>query len=535
MRTTFRTFVAAAIAAAVLGGCATAQREVHREGVLSTVEIQRQQRELMEAAKQSEQRRLAAQEVSHPYVAGNTRPLAREVTMPTQLRDSVKVTALFQRAPVDLTTATRQLSEATGLLITATPDALMPASAFAPKTSVVAAAPAAPPGTASAMASSPQVVVAVAGAPIWQVLDDVARQIGAAWRPTSSGAEFFRVETRVFDLQGVASIANTSVNLGRNAQQNALFTSESKSGFRTTDQNVLAGIRGTVDAMLTTGGKAVYSDEHQNVVITDTPASVERIAEFIARRNKAMTRRVRVVLEAVEVTAKDDSDASIDWNLVYNAVKASGTTTGPATMGTANSGLISLTQKTGPFAGSSLLVQALSEVGTVVSRRTFPFITTSGKPVTQAIRSTFNYVDQVQAATTATTVSAPIAPTVTQKDETVGTFVTLIPTAKEDGTIFLSIAFDVTTLDSLVPFTVGQGAAAVTVQQKTIGGQGVVEEVPVRSGQTVVIGGLELVTGQDTQRRLAKGVPMLFGGADKTTLQRTQMVLMVTAVTEEGV
>ena len=112
---------------------------------------------------------------------------------------------------------------------------------------------------------------------------------------------------------------------------------------------------------------------------------------------------------------------------------------------------------------------------------------------------------------------------------------TLVPTAKDDGTIFLSVSFDVTSAQPLTPFTVGAGTSAITVQQKVIDGTGIIQEVPVRSGQTVVIGGIDLTTGQDNERRLGKGAPMLLGGSDKTSVQRTQMVLLVTAVAEEGV
>lgn len=152
-----------------------------------------------------------------------------------------------------------------------------------------------------------------------------------------------------------------------------------------------------------------------------------------------------------------------------------------------------------------------------------------------AIRSTFNYVDQVQTTASSSNTLYAQAPTVSQRDETVGTFLTLLPTAKSDATIFLSVSLDVTNLQSLVPFTVGGGGTAVTVQQKTIDGTGVIQEVPIRSGQSVVIGGLESTLSKDQVRRLAPDAPILLGGSNAASQVRTRTLLIVTAVAEDSI
>jgi hypothetical protein len=86
-----------------------------------------------------------------------------------------------------------------------------------------------------------------------------------------------------------------------------------------------------------------------------------------------------------------------------------------------------------------------------------------------------------------------------------------------------------------VPFTVGSGSSGVTVQQKNIEGSGVIQEVPVRSGQTVVIGGIEQNVLQSTERRLGPNAPIILGGSDSNKITKSRMILLVTAVTEEGI
>jgi type IVB pilus formation R64 PilN family outer membrane protein len=527
---------AVAMATLLTAGCATSPRDTARaERQATNDRIVEGHSALRASVEDNERRRIAAQDVPRPFIAGNTMPLARDVSMPAQLRRSVPTTANFSRAPVDLDTALRQISEATGMVVTATADANMPASMFAPRTFGPAASGAA--AAAGPIFAPSRVTLPIGATPLWALLDDVARQGSLSWRPLPNGAEFFRVETRVFQIAGTPQAANTSASLGRNGGTQ-VFEATSKTAFSTADQNVLRGLMQTVDAMLSIGGKAQMSPENQTLVVTDTPANLARVEKFIGEQNRIMSRRVRVILEVLEVVDKDASEVGVDWNLLYGSASRALTNLSPQNLTASQAGQISVGPTSGPFAGSALVIRALSDVGVVVNRRFFPFLTTSGRPVTQAIRSTFNYVDQVQATTvpTGSTISVSgTAPTVTQKEETVGTFVTMVPTAKADDTIFLSLSFDVTSAQPLVPFTVGSSASQVTVQQKTIDGTGFIQELPVRSGQTVLVGGLESQTTQDSVRRLIPGASMLFGGSNTTKLTKTRLLLLVTAVAEEGV
>lgn len=514
-------------AAGVLSACAPSlksRNSADHDEAASLVRSRQQQ--MRSQILEAEARRLASQEVSRPYVAGKSIPMSRDARMPDPLRASVPVTAYFANTPVDLATALRQISTTTNINITATPDALMPPAAFSSKTGVSS-----PPVFAPALVS-----LRANGTPLWKLLDDIAAQVQASWRPTQNGAEFYRVETRSYELMTIPQVAATSASLGRNGSGSNAFNSDSKTSFTMKDANQIDGIKTTVDSMISTGGKFSISVENQTLVVTDTPQAHARIENFVKRQNKVMTRRVRMLVEAIEVVSKDGSDFGIDWNLVYNTTSSALSGSSPSGLTSAQAGTINLTQMVGPLTGSGVVIKALNEIGTVVNRRVFPFITSSGRPITQALRTTFNYVDQVQTTAIASSTTAVTqAPTVSQKDETVGTLLTLVPNAKTDGTVFLSVSFDVTSAEPLRPYTVGTGANAVTVQQKTINGSGVIQEVPVRNGRTEVIGGIELLTAQNTSRRLGEEVPILAGGSNSSTSSKSVTVLLVTAVIEEGI
>src|SRR3546814_18738259 len=87
--------------------------------------------------------------------------------------------------------------------------------------------------------------------------------------------------------------------------------------------------------------------------------------------------------------------------------------------------------------------KAWGRVGRVVRRSSFPVLTQNRRPVTHAVRTTFSYIDKVQ--TTALGQSAGVAlpsVSVSQREETVGSLLTLVPDAQDDGQILLSVAYD---------------------------------------------------------------------------------------------
>src|SRR5690606_7139715 len=160
------------------------------------------------------------------------------------------------------------------------------------------------------------------------------------------------------------------------------------------------------------------------------------------------------------------------------------------------SGALTATASTGRWAGSSAIIRALNEVGVVLRHTSVPMVTLNRRPVTHAVRTTFSWIDQVQ--TTATPalggggVSAALpSVSVSQKEETVGQFLTLVPDAQEDGQVLLAVSYDNTVAQPLTSITFGEGSASVQIQQLTIEGSGSVQQVELRPGQPMIVSGFD--------------------------------------------
>lgn len=518
--------ILAAACLAALSGCASVDTI---KGTQQLIEMDQNRsaqnlQNFQDAIQQAQQRRLEAQEVAVPFIAGNAVPLSREVNLPDALKANLPINALFSNQPVAFDEALRQLSAATGLVISATPDALQEAASFAPRTK----------GDKSPVQPPPKAMIQARNTPIWKVLDDVAAQTRTWWRPTASGAEFYRLVTRQYDLSFVPQTVSTKATLGRNTAAQGAFAADTQTSFTMDGLSQSDAIKTASETMLSGAGRATFVRETQTLVVVDTPEVHELVEGYIKRLNAIFNRKIRMTVEAIEVTNKRQMDLGVDWNLVYNTITSALNVSSPVSSVVSSAGAIGYQPALGRYAGSSLVVKALSESGYAVNRSVFPVVTMSGRPITRALRSTFNYVDQVQTNSVASSTNTSVAaPTVTQKDETVGTLLTLVPIAQPDGRILLSAYFDVTSAEPLRPFTIGQGDTAVTVQQKTINGSSSIQEVTVRSGRTELIGGVDVVSRAATDRSLSEDAPVFLGGSTSRGNTKSITVLLVTAVIED--
>lgn len=475
-------------------------------------------------------------EVHQPYVLGNSVPLGRELALPPGLQRQVKAEVFFRgAAEVDLPTAALQLTRALGVPIRIRPDALQHPTQFTAKGPAGSA-----PATALARPVTVNLVVSdMSGA---DILDHITHQSGTHWRYENGVVEIYRLVTRVFEIRTPAAKVSVATGLGRAGTQGGAFESTSQTKVEQSGVDVVQEIKAQVDAMLTRGGTVVASNG--TLVVTDTAETVTRIAELLEQENRALTRRITLLFEAIEVSTHDNQALAVNWDLLFKrlADAAAGvradiaTLESPRPLNSSNVGRLGLTVAGATrYAGSAVILEALAEQGSVVHHTRVPMSTLNRRPVQYAVRTNFDYVSSIQVSTVASSAGTTTAPAITQKEETVGTVLTVTPTAFEGGQIVLNLAYDNTVLRSLEPYAAGNGPAALsTVQQKTIDGSGTVQSVALRSGQTVVISGIEKVADQFDQRRLDPWAPLVAGGANRTQRATSTTVLLVTAIAEEG-
>ncbi|MFG0230553.1 hypothetical protein [Achromobacter sp. 413638] len=521
--------------------------------------------------------RAKGQVVELPWIAGRPQPLAREVALPPALRANVNTTMLFENSATDLKTLAERIQLATGILTQVAPDALLPSEYFLPRLGsdqlavpssnsagadvlvpalVPTLTPALTPAAAIDRDAGPTLPHGVARtkmeplpagkAPLASVLDSITLRLGVYWRYDDKvGAiRFYRTETRTFNVRALAMATEASLELGLSGSggsnnSSGQFASQNRSKYSAGQAKPADAVLAKVSQYLTRAGVVKAADgAASSIVVTDTKDALDDVARFIEAENRVLSRSVRMVFEEITVQRDHTSQAAVDWQLLFNSLGRANLATGAAPgalLDTSKAaGSLGATVGAGPFAGSKLILSALNEIGTVVRHTSIPILAANLRPVTRALRETFPYVKDLQQTQSTSNTSAPTV-TVTQDEKTIGTFLTVVPNAQDDGRVLLTVSYDDTRLiGGLKKEVFGSPENPSFVQQPRIGGQGAIQQVELRPGQPVVIGGYEQAAGNATRRRLDEKAPMLLGGSDAAQDQQLLTVLVVTAIPEEG-
>ncbi|WP_116521415.1 type II secretion system protein GspD [Achromobacter insuavis] len=520
--------------------------------------------------------RARGQVVDLPWIAGRPQPLARDVSLPAALRANINTTLLFEGGAPDLVTLAARIQLATGILTQVSPDALLPREYFLPRLGsdqvavntaavadggsevlVPALVPALVPEVAVDRAQGPALPrntsrtrmrpFPAGEAPLSTVLDAEALRRGVYWRydPQVGAIRIYRTETRTFYVKALELTPETSLELGLSGQggsQNAdgQFASQNRSKYSTVGQGVPAdAVIAKVSQFLTRAGVVKAANGAANsIVVTDTKDALDAVSRFLEAENRIMSRSVRMLFEEITVQLNRTSQAALDWRLIYDSLgranAAAGQAPGALLDSTKAAGALGATVGSGPFAGSKLLLNALNEMGTVVRHTTIPLLASNLRPATLAAHQNVPYIKDLQQTQSTSNVTAPTV-TVTQDEKTVGTFLTVVPNAQDDGRVQLTVSYDDTRLlGALKKVEFGSPDYPSYVQQANIGGQGAILQVELRPGQVALIGGLEQSSGNSTRRRLDENAPIALGGSDSALDSKQITLLLMTAIPEEG-
>ncbi len=490
----------------------------------------------------------AEDDVALPWLSGKSIPLSKDVTIPEPLRKNVKLTTLQTGCTTNLSSIAGCLSGLIRVPIRIKPDALMPLSAFIPRRSAAAGtgaaaalAPAAPTTTAAVVgtaqpqantqAASQQFSLQAVEMPLNDLLTVIDSAFSVNHRLADDGAiEFYRLETKNLRLKAMAQTMTASSKLSTG------FSDTSTTSFDIKSADPITTMRSTLLAMGTMAGDVMVSPDTKAVTVTDTPEAIARITAYLEEENKRLTRRVTLIVEEILVSRADLSQFSIDWTMVYGKLTGvANTFSSPATLVNANVGKIGWnTQGSGKAAGSGLLIQALNQQGLVAQVRSFPVSTLNGSPYSLSLPTIFDYVDKASTTVAASTTGTIITPSVSQASDKIGTYLTITPDSQDDGQILVSMKFE-NRSGTLVPYTLTSSGGSVTLQQRNIDEISSIAKTVLRVGVPTVFGGLSEIADESTQRRLGADAPILLGGSDNIKQNKRSLILVVTAIAEDGV
>ncbi|WP_146183303.1 hypothetical protein [Limnohabitans sp. JirII-29] len=505
------------------------------------------QRIAIKRAKNYSPQVLEQQEVDEPWLAGKSVPLARDVSLPAVLRTRLhlsgqgvdvlgqtKVTVISPECNPSTYTLQRLAScimSLVGVPVRIAPDALQPASQFAMRRAGGASVGAAPASGATASGQAELLSVAPVEMDLNTLLDLADATWGVHHRVSDNGTiEIYRLDSRVLRLKALAQKIPSTVTTS------AGFKDESRTTYENTATDALTSMKASLMALGTMAGTLEINPESKSVIVIDTPPAIARMEAYLDSENKRLTRRITLIFEELYVTSKQGRETAIDWNVLYTKTNgATGSLTSPGSLVSDNVGKTGFSAATmGDYAGSTGFIKALDEMGMTVTRRTFPISTLSGNAQTIGLPTIFDYVASVTSSTSSGTTGTFSAPTITQKEDKYGVFLTVTPEAQDDGQILIGLTM-ADRSGTLSGYTVQVNGAGTTVQQRNIKEANLTARTVVRNGVTHMIGGLDEALSDGASRRLDENAPIVLGGSDATSQSKRHMVLLVTAIAEDSI
>ncbi|NIO08569.1 MAG: hypothetical protein GTO40_11405 [Deltaproteobacteria bacterium] len=382
-------------------------------------------------------------------------------------------------------------------------------------------------------------------------LDTLTDLLGLTYRVNRNLIRVSRpsLETRIFSLQYVnlrrTGNSTTSAQIGAGisgglgggasgSSASAAGSGEGAGGQTTittaSETDLWASIEAGVTQLLSSDGKLVLDRQGGNILVTDFPRSLDRIATFLETVEGSVQRQVLIEARLIEVELKGEFRFGIDWSAVAQAGALAGTV-GPAAnnifsqaLAPANTTDFQIGVTSADFNAVVNILSSQGEVNVLSS----PKLTTLNNQ-TAVLRSATDDVFFVTETERVPNTGGGFATftTVTPRTVTVGVVLSITPQVSSDGSVILHVRPTVSRSDGTSDITVDTTTISVPVLD--------VREADVivraEEGQVVVIGGLIDERQVDNEKKVPllgdlPGVGRLFRQTVQTR-DKTELVVLL--------
>jgi type IVB pilus formation R64 PilN family outer membrane protein len=398
------------------------------------------------------------------------------------------------------------------------------------------------------------------------LLDSAAGRFGVYWKYADGAIVFFYTDTRVYQVIAIPGDSKLDANVVSGASNSGGTSSGGMAGgggyaggggmagggmaggtgsgagtaptvssenTANIDMNmqlsVYNGLQSAIKAMLSPAGSVVTSPATGSIAVTDTPDVLERVGEFMEQQNRVLARQVLVNVTVLSVTLSGDDSYGINWGAVYQALgtKFGITNTFSSLVTGANQFSATVISPSSRASGTSAMISALSEQGTVRRKTSASVTTLNDQPVPVQVAQQEGYLAQVS---TLATLNVGSQTSLTPGTVTTGFNLTLLPHILDDGTVMMQFYTNISSLASLTTYNSG----GQSIQLPTVDTRNFLQRVAVKSGQTLVISGYEGTSDQDSKQGVGTPTNYAFGGGYSATHSREIIVILITPITMNG-
>lgn len=373
------------------------------------------------------------------------------------------------------------------------------------------------------------------------LLDQISARMGISWEyhPEDGAIYFNRYVTRTYLLHILPGATTQQASVGKTGSSGVGFSATSSSAISTNVDTWLT-IETEIKAMMTDKGKLAVSPSTQTVTVTDVRATMDRVAEYVARINHLMTKQISIKVDVVSVALSKGSEMGVNWSAVYNNLskvapnmKFGVTSMGPTGAGLGGSMAMSVLTPVGGAAsnwdGSTAMLQALQSAGRTSVLDTRRIATLNNQPAPIAVTSQLSYISGYTAGTaaTATSVASPATPITALL--TTGYLLNIYPSILDDRELLLQFSVDISSLVNMASVTTTVG----TIQQPEVSSTQFLQRARVKMGETVVLSGYARKGNQHSQKGTFAPDNYAMGGGYAGSDTTDELVIMITPIISE--
>ena len=378
---------------------------------------------------------------------------------------------------------------------------------------------------------------------IQDFLDTVTARLGIVWRYEDRQIHLARLSSRLFTIHLLPGTAQSDATVGGQIRSDTALASGLEAGNGTTGQ--LSGgnsdeVQQTTDisssldrwgelidavaSLLSSLGRLSASPSIGTILVTDTPVALHRIERFIDDINAQLIRQIALNVHIFSVSGEAGAEAGLNWELIFNNDRFRTRLLSPTlsgNTGTISLGVIEPRDSTGnDFAGTTAIIQALNNQSNLSTLTSANLITLNNQPAPVQVTRSVGYLRSISNVVTGTT---GVSETTLEPGRVTSGFVmTVTPRILAQDHILLRFAAD---LSSLLGFS-SQVSSGARIQTPETDERAFLQEVIMRSGQSLVLSGFEQISSNRQEEGLGRARNWL-AGTGKLGQAKTRILIVI--------
>lgn len=348
--------------------------------------------------------------------------------------------------------------------------------------------------------------------PIELALDRLLAQLNISWKKEAKSYVIFRDKEQLFSVNfplieqsfDVSSSREAlDINKQKEEQSSGGISFSSSKATSSSRTDSLSNLTQTIEKFLTDTGRVIIHKELGMIWVQDRADVVDRIGNFLSSVNKSLSTSVSINGVITEVDLNEGDQFGIDWTLAAdNLVRAGASiaSTG-SVLGGANGSNFTLAWKDGSGSVTKSYINALKQFGDVkvISR---PSIRVANNAIGSLIVGrNISYVAEVEAVSSSSDTTRFASKL---RSLQTGLNFYVLPHIISDTQAVLYISPELTSLEELRLIS-SSGTGSPNVEAPTITMRQTQTVIPIRNGESLIIGGLM----SETDRSRVSDTPVL--------------------------